>query len=69
MARFRQLHTDDPHRHHDALEFANGVLVMVNNLATGQRARVLQLPPIPDKQQPPARTIVETKPPELATKP
>lgn len=44
LARFRQIDLDQPSRHHDALEFSNGEIVMVANLRTGQRAKVLQLP-------------------------
>ena len=44
VARFRQLNMDDPHVHHDALEFPGGQMVMVTRLIAGQRATVLQLP-------------------------
>ena len=44
VARFRQLNMDDPHVHHDALEFPGGQMVMVTRLIPGQRATVLQLP-------------------------
>jgi hypothetical protein len=44
VARFRQVHMDDPHVHHDALEFPGGQVVMVTRLIPGQRATVLQLP-------------------------
>jgi len=44
VARFRQINMDDPHVHHDALEFPGGQLVMVTRLTPGQRATVLQLP-------------------------
>lgn len=44
MARFRQVNTDNDLAHHDALEFANGKIVLLTDLARGQRARVLQLP-------------------------
>jgi len=47
LARFREVDTDKPTEHHDALEFANGRIVKVTDLATGQRARVLQLPADP----------------------
>jgi hypothetical protein len=49
MARFRQLHTD-ANTHHDALEFSNGVIVLVTNLVGGQTAMVLQLPADPAKR-------------------
>ncbi|MGB7039039.1 MAG: hypothetical protein WBD83_05305, partial [Xanthobacteraceae bacterium] len=44
VARFRQINMDDPHVHHDALEFPGGLLVMVTRLLPGQTATVLQLP-------------------------
>src|SRR5438105_4387374 len=43
LARFRQLNTDIQ-QHHDALEFANGKIVLVTDLTAGQTATVLQLP-------------------------
>lgn len=47
VARFRQVNMDDPHVHHDALEFPNGQIVMVTRLLSGQTATVLQLPARP----------------------
>ena len=44
VARFRQINTQEPHTHHDALEFANGRMVLITQLSSGQRATVLQLP-------------------------
>jgi hypothetical protein len=44
VARFRQVHLDNPHVHHDALEFPGGEIVMLTNLFAGQSATVLQLP-------------------------
>lgn len=44
VARFRQVNMDDPHVHHDALEFPGGQVVMVTRLLPGQSATVLQLP-------------------------
>jgi len=46
-ARFRQVNMDDPHVHHDALEFPGGQIVMVTRLIPGQTATVLQLPATP----------------------
>jgi len=40
VARFRQVNLDDPHVHHDALEFPGGQIVMVTRLMPGQRASV-----------------------------
>jgi hypothetical protein len=44
LARFRQIDLEIPRVHHDALEFANGEIVLVNRLLLGQTATVLQLP-------------------------
>ena len=47
VARFRQLHKNEPHKHHDALEFPDGQIVLVTRLCEGQEATVLQLPAAP----------------------
>jgi hypothetical protein len=47
VARFRQVNTDRPNMHHDALEFPNGQIVLVTRLCEGQHATVLQLPASP----------------------
>ena len=44
VARFRQIDLDDPHVHHDALEFPDGQILKVAQLTAGQTATVLQLP-------------------------
>ncbi len=44
VARFREVDVDVQFRHHDALEFADGTVTLVNNLVEGTLARVLQLP-------------------------
>ncbi len=44
VARFRQVNMEDPHVHHDALEFPGGQIVMVTRLIPGQTVTVLQLP-------------------------
>jgi hypothetical protein len=44
MARFREINTDKINQHHDALEFSNGTVVLVTELAVGQKASVVQLP-------------------------
>ena len=49
VARFRQVNMDDPHVHHDALEFPGGQIVLVTRLCEGQTATVLQLPVDPEK--------------------
>jgi hypothetical protein len=47
MARFREINTDKIDQHHDALEFSDGTVVLVTELAVGQRASVVQLPADP----------------------
>jgi hypothetical protein len=44
VARFRQVNLDNPHTHHDALEFPDGQVVLLTHLLVGQHASVLQLP-------------------------
>ncbi|MFN4140861.1 hypothetical protein [Aestuariivirga sp.] len=44
LARFRHVNEDNPLLHHDALEFANGEIVLLTHLRDGQRATVIQLP-------------------------
>jgi hypothetical protein len=41
---FRQINRDNPTTHHDALEFPDGRIVLLNFLKQGQHATVLQLP-------------------------
>ena len=41
---FRQINRDNPATHHDALEFPDGRIVLLNFLKQGQHATVLQLP-------------------------
>ena len=54
LARFRQIDTENSQRHHDALEFSNGTIVLVTDLVPGQRATVLQLPASPIEETPQA---------------
>lgn len=54
LARFRQINLNKPYQHHDALEFSNGTIVLVTDLAAGQRATVLQLPASPIEEKPQA---------------
>ena len=44
VARFRQVNVENPHAHHDAIEFPDGLVVLLTHLRIGQRASVLQLP-------------------------
>jgi hypothetical protein len=41
---FRKINVEEPFTHHDALELATGETRMLNELAVGQTATVLQLP-------------------------
>ena len=47
VARFRQINLEQPHVHHDALEFSDGQIVLLTRLREGQHATVLQLPASP----------------------
>jgi hypothetical protein len=47
VALFRQVNMDQPNTHHDALEFPDGTIVLLNELCEGQRATVLQMPAAP----------------------
>jgi hypothetical protein len=51
VARFRQIRKDQPHVHHDALEFPDGQIVMLTRLCEGQHATVLQLPAAPRTEE------------------
>ena len=44
VARFRQVNTDQPTMHHDALEFPSGQVVLLTSLCDNQYATVLQMP-------------------------
>jgi hypothetical protein len=46
-AQFRQVKLNEPHAHHDALEFPDGQIVLLTRLCEGQYATVLQLPANP----------------------
>ena len=51
VARFRQIDTESPHVHHDALEFPDGRVVLVTRLVEGQHATVLQLPAMASEKE------------------
>jgi hypothetical protein len=63
VARFRQIDTESPHVHHDALEFPDGRVVLVTRLVEGQHATVLQLPAM--KSETEKRVQVETPAEEI----
>jgi hypothetical protein len=44
VASFRQINRGQRNRHHDALEFPDGTVVLLTCLCWGQRATVLQVP-------------------------
>ena len=44
---FRQVNKNEPRKHHDALEFPDGHIVLLTQLCEGQKATVLQLPAQP----------------------
>jgi hypothetical protein len=58
VARFRTVDLDNPNRHHDALEFPDGQLILLTQLEPGQRATVLQLPAIPARETEPEKADV-----------
>ena len=57
VARFRQVNKDEPHVHHDALEFSDGQIVLLTRLCEGQHAVVLQLPAAPRREEAEARRV------------
>jgi hypothetical protein len=65
VARFRQINMDDPHIHHDALEFPGGQIMMVTRLVPGQTATVLQLPATPRDHGSTGAQTMESAAPEL----
>ncbi|UFZ03358.1 hypothetical protein LQG66_29650 [Bradyrhizobium ontarionense] len=65
LARFRQVDTDKLTEHHDALEFSNGRIVKVTDLAAGQRARVLQMPADPATRRTPVPLTIELRATQL----
>ena len=68
VARFRQVNMDDPHVHHDALEFPGGQIVMVTRLVPGQTATILQLPAAPhDRSGSKQEHTAQTRDPALST--
>src|SRR4051812_45909451 len=44
VGKFGRIGAEDPHRHHDAIEFPDGRSVLVTLLLPGQKVSVLQLP-------------------------
>jgi hypothetical protein len=62
LARFRKINIDQPNQHHDALEFASGTVVLVNDLVPGQHAVVLQLPADSSEHRPRAAEAVAERP-------
>jgi hypothetical protein len=46
---FREINQGIPRVHHDALEFPDGQIVLLNLLQEGQQATVLQLPAKPER--------------------
>ena len=68
MARFRKLDVDITNRHHDALEFSNGAVVLLTHLLPGQKARVLQLPADPAKHHEKRELALDTAAAETVAK-
>lgn len=67
LARFRQINPEISNQHHDALEFGDGQVILLTELAVGQKATVLQLPVVPataEKAEPAPVTEAEAVLPE-----
>jgi hypothetical protein len=67
VARFRQVNMSSPYEHHDALEFANGKIVLLTRLSIGQVATVLQLPSQAHAPEVPAAAPAGEPPVKAAT--
>lgn len=63
-ARFREIDEDQPCQHHDALELADGQIVLVTDLCPGQFATVLQLPVTAQPEPAEKKTQEEPRPAE-----
>src|SRR5262249_28180724 len=63
VARFREIDENEPYRHHDALELADGPIVLLTDLKAGQHATVLQLPAT---AQPKRKAVPEPTAPDAA---
>jgi hypothetical protein len=61
-ARFRQVEHGDEFTHHDALEFPDGLVILLTRLCPGQHATVLQLPVDPFGVRETERRIPEVLP-------
>jgi hypothetical protein len=66
VARFRQVNTNYAATHHDALEFPDGRIVLLNALREGQSATVLQLPVAMKLEAEIEMAALETEPSEPA---
>ena len=70
-ATFCQVEKDKPHTHHDALQFADGKIVLLTHLVEQQYATVLQMPVDAEKAKseeapgPGTGTVTETSPSDL----
>jgi hypothetical protein len=67
LARFRQVETEKRFVHHDALEFANGKIVLLTQLTEGQQATVLQLPVAADTQPSSEPAVTANQKAEIVT--
>jgi hypothetical protein len=68
VAVFRQVNVSNRTTHHDALEFPNGHVVLVNDLREGQVATVLQLPAaprVPNTEHEQANSVEPSRPASL----
>ena len=61
LARFRRVNTDNPFTHHDAIELADGKILLLTVLRKGQKATVLQLPAGGQKRHEPAEVEANSR--------
>ncbi len=59
VATFTQVDKEDPHKHHDALKFADGNIVLLHDLAPGQEVTILTMPADPKTLSGAARVAAE----------
>lgn len=65
VARFRQINANDSDVHRDALEFADGRVMLLTRLRQGQRATVIQLPAVVPAAASAGQAEVEKQPQRL----
>ena len=69
LARFRQINTEQPTMHHDALEFPDGQVVLLTSLCDNQHVTVLQMPAAPRAKTEADERAADARPGEVASEP